>query len=47
MKSSSDPEHQELFDLIVLMLDYEPTSRVTLNQALQHKYFKRLPEHQR
>lgn len=44
---SNDLEHQELFDLIMKMLDYEPSSRITLNEALQHPYFKRLLPNQR
>uniref|UniRef100_A0A915CZM8 Protein kinase domain-containing protein n=1 Tax=Ditylenchus dipsaci TaxID=166011 RepID=A0A915CZM8_9BILA len=44
---SNDVDHQELFDLILKMLDYEPTSRITLKEALQHPYFRRLPSHQK
>ncbi|CAD5228346.1 unnamed protein product [Bursaphelenchus okinawaensis] len=42
-----DSETLELFDLIDKMLDYEPTSRLTLNDALQHPFFNRIPAHQR
>ncbi|GMT33380.1 hypothetical protein PFISCL1PPCAC_24677 [Pristionchus fissidentatus] len=41
------PEHVELFDMIEQMLDYEPERRMTLEKALSHDYFKRLPDHQR
>lgn len=44
---SNDCEHQELFDIIIKMLDYEPSSRITLSEALHHPYFKRLPANQR
>lgn len=44
---SHDEEHQELFDLIQRMLEYEPTARITLKEALQHPYFKRLSPHLR
>uniref|UniRef100_A0A1I7S0L2 Protein kinase domain-containing protein n=1 Tax=Bursaphelenchus xylophilus TaxID=6326 RepID=A0A1I7S0L2_BURXY len=42
-----DPETLELFDLIDKMLDYEPTSRLTLVDALQHPFFARIQPHQR
>lgn len=42
-----DPETLELFDLIDKMLDYEPTSRITLNEALQHPFFARINAPQR
>ncbi|KAI1720423.1 protein kinase domain-containing protein [Ditylenchus destructor] len=40
---SNDEEHRELFDLIQRMLEYEPTQRIALADALDHPYFKRLP----
>ncbi|PAV64239.1 hypothetical protein WR25_12555 [Diploscapter pachys] len=43
-QTSNDLEHTELFDLIDAMLDYEPSSRITLQQALQHNFFMRLPD---
>lgn len=47
MMESHEPEHIELFDLIERMLDYEPTSRISLGEALNHKYFvNRLLPHQ-
>uniref|UniRef100_A0A0K0ET46 Protein kinase domain-containing protein n=1 Tax=Strongyloides stercoralis TaxID=6248 RepID=A0A0K0ET46_STRER len=45
--TSKDEETQELFDLISLMLCYEPTQRVTLEKALTHSYFSRIPEDRR
>lgn len=42
-----DPETLELFDIIDKMLDYEPTSRITLSEALAHPFFARIPAHQR
>ncbi len=44
---SDEAEHREIFDLVFQMLDYEPTSRIKLEEALQHPYFKRLPPNQR
>jgi CDC-like kinase len=44
---SKDSETLELFDIIDKMLDYEPTSRITLTEALSHPFFGRIPTHQR
>jgi serine/threonine protein kinase len=44
---SNEPEHEELFDLISRMLEYEPSQRITLRDVLDHSYFKRLPPHLR
>uniref|UniRef100_A0A0N4ZQ75 Protein kinase domain-containing protein n=1 Tax=Parastrongyloides trichosuri TaxID=131310 RepID=A0A0N4ZQ75_PARTI len=44
---NKDEETQELFDLISLMLNYEPTQRITLEKALTHSYFSRIPEDKR
>ncbi|CAD6187330.1 unnamed protein product [Caenorhabditis auriculariae] len=41
----TEPEHTELFELIDMMLMYEPMSRLNLAEALEHRYFRRLPEH--
>ncbi|KAG5893632.1 hypothetical protein JTB14_015071 [Gonioctena quinquepunctata] len=46
-KQSEDPEHNALFDLISKMLKYEPTERITLKEALQHSFFKSIPQHLR
>jgi CDC-like kinase len=40
-------EHIQLFDLIRKMLEYEPSQRITLAEALQHPFFSKLPLHQR
>ncbi|NP_001368709.1 Protein kinase domain-containing protein [Caenorhabditis elegans] len=42
--SCTDPEHVELFELIENMLMFEPLARMKLPEALQHRYFNRLPE---
>uniref|UniRef100_A0AAF5PJG1 Protein kinase domain-containing protein n=2 Tax=Wuchereria bancrofti TaxID=6293 RepID=A0AAF5PJG1_WUCBA len=44
---SNDPEDVELFDIISEMLTYEPSQRITLGSALDHRYFKRLAPHLR
>lgn len=44
---SDDEEHRQLFDLIQKMLDYEPSQRITLKDALSHPFFDDLPAHQR
>ncbi|GMR34152.1 hypothetical protein PMAYCL1PPCAC_04347, partial [Pristionchus mayeri] len=45
--SSNQPEHVELFDLIEQMLEYDPDRRITLADALNHKYFDALPKNQK
>uniref|UniRef100_A0A1L8DKV2 dual-specificity kinase n=1 Tax=Nyssomyia neivai TaxID=330878 RepID=A0A1L8DKV2_9DIPT len=40
-------DHVHLFDLIKKMLEYEPSQRVTLGEALRHPFFAKLPPHQR
>ncbi|XP_046814817.1 dual specificity protein kinase CLK2 isoform X2 [Vespa crabro] len=44
---SDDDEHRQLFDLIKRMLEYEPSQRIALKDALQHPFFDSLPAHQR
>ncbi|VDM40575.1 unnamed protein product [Toxocara canis] len=44
---SNDAEDMELYDIISRMLEYEPSHRMTLEDALDHPYFKRLPPHLR
>lgn len=44
---SNQVEDVELFDIISKMLTYEPSQRITLADALDHAYFKRLPPQQR
>jgi len=46
LMSESD-DHLELFDLIKKMLEYEPSQRITLGEALKHPFFNKLPPHQR
>nr|CAI5853657.1 unnamed protein product [Callosobruchus analis] len=46
-KQSEEPEHNYLFDLIFKMLEYEPSERITLKEALQHPFFDKIPPHQR
>ncbi|XP_053559293.1 dual specificity protein kinase CLK2 isoform X2 [Bombina bombina] len=36
---SETEEHQQLFDLIECMLDYEPSKRITLTESLKHPFF--------
>jgi CDC-like kinase len=42
-QSSDEEIHTQLFDLISRMLEYEPQSRMTLNEALDHPFFSTLP----
>ncbi|XP_076395090.1 CDC like kinase darkener of apricot isoform X2 [Megachile rotundata] len=44
---SDDEEHRQLFDLIQKMLEYEPSQRIVLKDALAHPFFDALPAHQR
>ncbi|XP_016949907.1 serine/threonine-protein kinase Doa isoform X1 [Drosophila biarmipes] len=44
---SDSEDHCELFSLIKKMLEYEPSSRITLGEALRHPFFDRLPPHHR
>ncbi|XP_076650713.1 CDC like kinase darkener of apricot isoform X4 [Halictus rubicundus] len=44
---SDDEEHRQLFDLIQKMLEYEPSQRIVLKDALTHPFFDALPAHQR
>jgi len=39
---TNDAEHAQLFDLIQRMLEYEPTQRITLKEALRHPFFRPL-----
>uniref|UniRef100_A0A3Q3VPS4 dual-specificity kinase n=1 Tax=Mola mola TaxID=94237 RepID=A0A3Q3VPS4_MOLML len=36
---SKDKNHQQLFDLMEKMLAYDPTKRISLEQAMQHPFF--------
>lgn len=44
---SLEPEDVELFELIELMLSYEPTARLPMKEAIEHRYFKRLTPSQK
>ncbi|XP_072765658.1 serine/threonine-protein kinase Doa isoform X6 [Anoplolepis gracilipes] len=44
---SDDEEHRQLFDLVQRMLEYEPSQRLTLKDALTHQFFDALPASQR
>ncbi|XP_072004008.1 dual specificity protein kinase CLK3 isoform X2 [Engystomops pustulosus] len=47
-KREDSLEHAELFDLLRRMLEYSPTLRITLDEALRHPFFSRLtPEERR
>ncbi|XP_070789987.1 dual specificity protein kinase CLK4 isoform X2 [Pituophis catenifer annectens] len=37
-----DKDHENLFDLIRKMLEYDPANRITLDEALQHHFFDSL-----
>lgn len=45
-KQNDETEHTQLFDLILRMLEYEPSQRVTLREALQHPFFDKIPTQQ-
>ncbi|XP_071803864.1 dual specificity protein kinase CLK2-like [Asterias amurensis] len=47
IRSRNSEEHRLLFDLIELMLEYDPAKRLTLADALDHPYFDDLPSHQK
>uniref|UniRef100_A0A1B6DEN0 Protein kinase domain-containing protein n=1 Tax=Clastoptera arizonana TaxID=38151 RepID=A0A1B6DEN0_9HEMI len=42
-----DEDHRQLFDLINRMLEYDPSERITLAEALRHPFFTKIPTHQR
>lgn len=42
-----DEEHAQLFDLIQRMLEYDPSQRICLGDALRHPFFDKIPPHQR
>ncbi|KAL0106154.1 hypothetical protein PUN28_016113 [Cardiocondyla obscurior] len=44
---SDDEDHRQLFDLVQRMLEYEPSQRITLKDALTHPFFDSLPAAQR
>lgn len=44
---SDDEEHRQLLELVARMLEYRPSERITLREALRHPFFQRIPPHQR
>jgi len=44
---TDDEDTRSLFDLISRMLEYEPSQRITLSEALRHPFFDKIPMHQR
>jgi CDC-like kinase len=42
-----DEDHRQLFDLISRMLEYDPSERITLAEAMRHPFFDKIPPHQR
>ncbi|CAF0918642.1 unnamed protein product [Rotaria sordida] len=44
---SDEQDHQQLFELIEKMLEYDPKRRITLVDALRHPFFERLLPEQR
>ena len=46
LMSDSD-EHRQLFELIERMLEYDPSQRITMREALAHQYFDKLSAQQR
>ncbi|GLV41312.1 Darkener of apricot [Carabus blaptoides fortunei] len=44
---SEENDHVQLFDLISRMLEYEPSQRITLGEAMRHPFFNKIPTHQR
>ncbi|CAF0989710.1 unnamed protein product [Rotaria sp. Silwood1] len=44
---SDEQDHQQLFELIEKMLEYDPKRRITLIEALRHPFFERLLPEQR
>ncbi|KAL1123184.1 hypothetical protein AAG570_002271 [Ranatra chinensis] len=42
-----DDDHRQLFDLISRMLEYDPSERITLGEAMRHPFFDKVPPSQR
>jgi dual specificity protein kinase CLK2/3 len=40
--SGDASEHRQLFDLIERMLDYDPSDRIAMVDAIRHPYFAKL-----
>jgi len=41
-QTNDEEQHVALFDLISRMLEYEPSNRITLGEALDHSFFSYL-----
>lgn len=37
--TTQSADHEQLFDLVQKMLEYDPTKRLSLDQALRHPFF--------
>lgn len=37
-----EEEHRQLYELVSRMLEYEPSQRITLEEALEHPFFDKL-----
>ncbi|KAI4460324.1 serine/threonine-protein kinase doa-related [Holotrichia oblita] len=46
-KQSDDTDHGLLFDLIARMLEYDPSQRITLKEAMLHPFYEKIAAHQR
>jgi serine/threonine protein kinase len=44
---TDDEDTRQLFDLIRKMLEYEATQRISLNEALNHPFFDKIPSYMR
>ncbi|CAF1191520.1 unnamed protein product [Rotaria sordida] len=44
---SDEQDHQQLFELVEKMLEYDPKQRITLVDVLRHPFFERLLPEQR
>ncbi|UJR13268.1 hypothetical protein I4U23_000288 [Adineta vaga] len=45
--TTDEPDHQQLFELIEKMLEYDPKRRITLAETLEHPFFERILPEQR
>jgi len=47
IRHKEDPEHLKLVDLIARMLEYDPTKRISLAEAINHPFFDVIPPDRR
>ena len=47
IRHKDDPEHLKLVDLIARMLEYDPTKRISLAEAINHPFFDAIPADRR